>query len=109
MKPSSAATASNSRPAEVVVKTRVPLANRRRDSSQREGKSNGAGGQIRQVVDLRQEARRGLHRMPGRRVAAGQGGRPQMPHPLDPFRDAAGEQLAAPDRAVVAETGAVQG
>ena len=103
VKPSSAAAASNSRPAEVVAKTRVPVceqAERARRSAS--GNSNGGRGQVGQAVELREEAGGGLHRVPRRRVAAGERGRPQVRDALEAVLDAAHEELAAPDRAVVA-------
>ena len=65
--------------------------------------------QVGQIVELGQKARRRLHRMPRRRIAARQPHRTQVRDAIEPLGDAADEDLAAPDGAVVSVAGAVAG
>ena len=93
---------------EVVVKLRTSL----RTSSQRlliaRGEVERRLHQIRQAIDLRQKSGCGLYRMLRSRVSAGKACAAEMGHPLETLAHAAGKELAAPDAAVVAVTGAIE-
>jgi hypothetical protein len=66
-------------------------------------------GHVRDGGELRQEAGGGLYRLARGRVAPRQGCRTHMPDAREPGGDATDEELSAPDRAVVAVAGSVEG
>ncbi len=65
-------------------------------------------GEVRQVVELAQKTGRGLDRMASGRIAARKAGLTQPDRTLETFANAADEDLAAPNRSIVAITGSVE-
>src|ERR1700679_2385325 len=72
------------------------------------GKIEGRGAEVGHFLDLRQETSRCLYRMLRRCVPARQTGATEMSDALKAMLHTSGEELAAPDAAVVTVSGAVE-
>ncbi len=83
--PSRAATVSKSRPIEVVEKVRTPLVTSSSSVSKSLGKVERRRGHVRQGIQLRQKARRGLHRVLRGGISAGKLRVAQMSDSLKAF------------------------
>ena len=108
MKPTSAATVSKRRPIEVLAADANAGAQQRRRLTEALRKVERRPRQVGNIVELLEETRRGLHRVPGGRVAARHAHRAQARDAVEAVAHAADEDLTAPRAAVIAVAGAVE-